>query len=134
MRGYDVRSNLGKPQFCSDFLASEFHGDCRTDIDAPCHTTYKGGLYNRKPTISVTTRGPAGMDITVYECGIIARRVLLDIPRLRGAKRLEPGEAVTRDELEAAEKAQGVQVEEGDIFRSFCRSGSRRESAIWGSH
>jgi len=124
VQGYDVHSDLGEPQFCSDFLASEFHGDCHTHIDALCHTAYKGGLYNGKPAASVTTRGPEGMDITVYECGIIGRGVLLDIPRLRGLKWLEPGEAVTRDELEAAEKTQGVKVGEGDIF--LFRTGHHR--------
>lgn len=42
--------------------------------------------------------------------------MLLDVPRLRGVKWLEPGEAVTTVELEAAEKAQGVRLGEGDIF------------------
>ena len=42
--------------------------------------------------------------------------MLLDIPRFRGVKWLEPGEAVTRAELEACEQAQGVRVGEGDIF------------------
>jgi kynurenine formamidase len=42
--------------------------------------------------------------------------VLLDIPRLRGIPWLEPGDAVTRAELEAAEKAEGVSLGEGDIL------------------
>jgi len=130
VQGYDVHSDLGEPQFCSDFLASEFHGDCHTHIDALCHTAYKGGLYNGKPAASVTTRGPEGMDITVYECGIIGRGVLLDIPRLRGLKWLEPGEAVTRDELEAAEKTQGVRSEK-ETFSSSARD-TTGAGWIWG--
>jgi kynurenine formamidase len=42
--------------------------------------------------------------------------VLLDIPRLRGVAWLEPGEAVAPEELEAAEKAQGVKLREGDLL------------------
>jgi kynurenine formamidase len=38
------------------------------------------------------------------------------VPRHRGVKWLEPGEAVARAELEEIEAAQGVRVEEGDIF------------------
>jgi len=48
--------------------------------------------------------------------GLVGRGVLLDIPRFRGVKWLEPGEAVTRVELEACEKAQGVELGEGDVF------------------
>jgi kynurenine formamidase len=116
VQGYDTPSELGEPQFSTDFLASEFHGDCHTHIDALCHIAYKGTLYNGKPVSAVTSRGPTIQDITAYAHGIVGRGVLLDIPRLRGVKWLEPGEAVTAAELEAAEKAQGVRLEEGDIF------------------
>ena len=44
------------------------------------------------------------------------RRQVADIPRLRGVKWLEPGEAVTTEELEAAEKAERVRLGKGDIF------------------
>ena len=116
VQGYDVRSDLGEPQFSADYLATEFHGDCHTHIDALCHIAYKGLLYNGKPASVVTTHGPTIQDITAYAHGIVGRGVLLDIPRLRGVKWLEPGEAVTTAELEAAEKAQGVRLGEGDIF------------------
>lgn len=42
--------------------------------------------------------------------------MLLDIPRLRGVPWLEPGTAVTRAELEEAERAEGVRLGEGDLF------------------
>lgn len=116
VRSFDIRSEWGGPQFCTDYLASEFHGDCHTHIDALCHVSFEGKLYNGKPTSTVTSRGPTIQDITAYAQGIVGRGVLLDIPRLRGVKWLEPGEAVTREELEAAEKAQGVRLGEGDIF------------------
>jgi len=116
VQGYDIHSDLGEPQFSTDFLASEFHGDCHTHIDALCHIAYKGKLYNGKPVSAVTSHGPLIQDITAYAHGIVGRGVLLDIPRLRGVKWLEPGEAVTRAELEAAEKALGVRLGEGDIF------------------
>ena len=116
VQNYDIHSDLGEPQFCTDFLASEFHGDCHTHIDALCHIAYQGKLYNGKPASAVTSHGPTIQDITAYAHGIVGRGVLLDIPRLRGVKWLEPGEAVSTAELEAAEKAQGVRLGEGDIF------------------
>ena len=41
---------------------------------------------------------------------------MLDAARHRGVEWLEPGEAVTRSELEEIEKAQGVRLGEGDIL------------------
>ena len=113
---FDYRSDLGEPLFSADYLGSECHGDCHTHIDALCHIGYQGKLYNGKPVSVVTSHGATIMDITAYAHGVIGRGVMLDIPRLRGVKWLEPGEAVARKELEAAEKAQGVRLGEGDIF------------------
>jgi len=115
VRSYDI-PDCGVPQFSTDYLASEFHGDCHTHIDALCHVGINGKLYNGKPVSAVTSLGPAIQDITAYANGILSRGVLLDIPRLRGVKWLEPGEAVSTAELEAAEKSQGVRLGEGDIF------------------
>ncbi len=128
---YDIKSELGEPQIVSDYLACEFHGDCHTHIDALCHIAYKGKLYNGKSTSNVISNGPKIMDITAYAHGIIGRGVLLDIPRLRGVKWLEPGEAVTREELEVAEKAENVRLGEGDIF--VFRTGHHRRRLELGS-
>jgi kynurenine formamidase len=116
VQGHDVTSGLGEESFALDYMACECHGDCHTHIDALCHVAYKGKLYNGKPTSIVTSQGPTLMDITTLAHGVVGRGVMLDIPRLRGVKWLEPGEAVTREELEAAEKAEGVRLGEGDIF------------------
>ena len=124
VQNHDIHSDVGEPDFCTDFFASEFHGDCHTHIDALCHIAYKGKLYNGKSPSEVTSQGPLLQDITAYAHGIVGRGVLLDIPRLRGVKWLEPGEAVTAEELEEAEKAQGVKLGEGDIF--LFRTGHHR--------
>lgn len=107
--GHDLR-------FATDFLGMQFHGDCHTHIDSLCHISYKGQLYNGRSSELVTSRGVEGLDITAYGHGVVGRGVLIDIPRLRGVKWLEPGEAVTREEIEKAEKAQGVELQEGDIM------------------
>jgi kynurenine formamidase len=121
-----------KVGFAMDFLGMECHGDCHTHIDALNHISYGGLLYNGRPVAEVTSRGMHGFDITTYANGVVGRGVLLDIPRLRGVPYLEPGEAVTRAELEDAEKAQGVRVGEGDIF--VFRTGHHRrrlEKGAW---
>jgi kynurenine formamidase len=103
-------------RFATDFLGIQFHGDCHTHIDALCHIAYKGQLYNGRPASHVTSRGALGLDITAYGHGIVGRGVLIDIPRLRGVKWVEPGEAITRAEIEAAEAAEGVRLGPGDIL------------------
>jgi kynurenine formamidase len=120
---YDVGTDA-EPQFAMDYLGCACHGDCHTHIDALCHIAYKGKLYNDKPLTSVTSQGAKIMDITAFAHGIVGRGVLLDIPRVRGVKWLDPGEAVTTEELEAVEKAQGVTLKDGDIF--LFRTGHHR--------
>jgi kynurenine formamidase len=106
----------GEPGFCLDFMAGEIHGDCHTHIDALCHVSYKRKLYNGKSVDGISARGPRFYDITAYADGIVGRGVLLDIPRLRGVNWLEPGEAVSPEELEKCEEAEGVQMRQGDIL------------------
>jgi kynurenine formamidase len=113
---FDGSAALGELGFALDYIAGEIHGDCHTHVDALCHVAYKGRLYNGKSAAEVTTCGPKFQDITTYAHGIVGRGVLLDIPRLRGVQWLEPGEAVTTDELEQCEKAEGVGLREGDIL------------------
>ncbi|NPV69641.1 MAG: cyclase family protein [Firmicutes bacterium] len=113
---HDIDIGSGELRFATDFLGMQFHGDCHTHIDALCHIAYKGSLYNGWPAASVTVRGADRYDITTYAHGIVGRGVLIDVPRYRGVKWLEPGEAVTRDEIEAVERAEGVRLDEGDIM------------------
>lgn len=103
-------------QFVADYLGSTCHGVAHSHFDALCHVAYKGKLYNNRPLSTVTSQGARSMDIMNYSGGIVGRGVLLDIPRLRNVKWLEPGDMVTAEELEAAEKAEGVRLGEGDIF------------------
>jgi kynurenine formamidase len=113
---HDIDIGSGELRFATDFLGMQFHGDCHTHIDALCHIAYKDLLYNGRPADLVTARGALGLDITAYAHGIVGRGVLIDVPRYRGVKWLEPGEAVGREEIEAVEAAEGLRLEEGDIM------------------
>ena len=116
-QGHDIDIGSGGLRFGLDFLGMACHGDCHSHVDALCHISYNGLTYNGKPAHEVlTSKGATSLDIASYGDGLVGRGVLLDIPRLRGVKWLEPGEAVTRVELEACERAQGVELGEGDIF------------------
>jgi kynurenine formamidase len=66
---------------------------------------------------------------------IVTRGVLLDIPRVKGVEWLEPGYAITTDDLETAIRAHRVTVGRGDALlvrtgqMAMCR---RRKS--WGDY
>jgi len=123
----DERGGL---QFAKDFVGADYHHDGHTHIDALCHVIYDGSLYNGLPAASVTADGATGDSIEVLANGLVGRGVLLDIPRLRGVPWLEPGEYVFRDDLEAAEREQGVTVGESDVL--LVRTGHTRRLAELG--
>ena len=116
-QAHDIDIGSGGLRFGLDFMGMACHGDCHTHVDALCHISYNGLTYNGHPAQEVlTSQGATSLDIASYGDGVVGRGVLLDIPRFRGVKWLEPGEAVRRAELEACEKAQGVNLGEGDIL------------------
>ena len=91
------------------------HGNADTHIDALCHVLYDGAIYNDLPADTVTAHGANDLSISAAADGIVGRGVLLDVPRARGVRWLEPGDSVTADDLAAAERAQQVQVSQGDV-------------------
>jgi kynurenine formamidase len=106
----------GSLQLAKDFVGADYHNEGHSHIDAFCHVGYEGKLYNGTPADAVTNRGAMADSIEVLENGLVGRGVLLDIPRLREASWLEPGEHVFREDLEEAERAQGATVGPGDIL------------------
>jgi kynurenine formamidase len=124
-QGHDVPVDGSKVRFALDFMGMACHGDCHTHVDALCHISYDGRTYNgRDASEVIKTTGATGQDITAYASGVVGRGVLLDIPRLRGVPWLEPGEAVTRSELDESAEAEGVSLGEGDIL--VLRTGHHR--------
>jgi len=117
VQGHDVAVDGSKVRFGLDWLGMAAHGDCHTHVDALCHISYGGLTYNGRPALDVLrTTGATEQDVAVYSSGLVGRGVLLDIPKLRGVAWLEPGEAVTRAELEECARMQGVEVREGDVL------------------
>ncbi len=117
VQSHDVPVDESKVGFALDYLGMACHGDCHTHVDALCHISYGGLTYNgRRAADVVPSTGATTQDITAVSLGVVGRGVLLDIPRLRGVDWLEPGEAVTRAELEECVRAQGARLGEGDIL------------------
>jgi len=100
-----------------DFIGMVFHGLSITHIDTPSHQFWNGKMFNGKPASAVTAQQRATLGgVDLVKDGIITRGVLLDIAKVKGKDWMEAGEAVLPEDLEAAEKAEGVKVTEGDAL------------------
>ena len=89
---------------------------CATQWDSLAHVHYDGQLYNGFPATTTTSAGASKAGIDKVGAGVVSRGVLLDVARLKGEARLKPGTVITPADLEAAERAQGVRVERGDVL------------------
>jgi kynurenine formamidase len=123
----DVDVGSGSLRFAKDYVGVDYHNEGHSHIDALCHVAYEGKLYGGIPVAEVTSRGAAADAIDMLRDGLVGRGVLLDIPRARGVRWLEPGEHVFPADLDAAERAQGVSVGVGDIL--LVRTGHARRLA-----
>ena len=105
------------PGGSSDFIGLSFHGLTVTHLDALCHQFWDGKMYNGKSAsmVNAEQKATAGA-VDQAQNGIVTRGVLLDITAVKGKDWLEAGEGVFTEDLEAAEEAQGVHLEEGDAL------------------
>jgi kynurenine formamidase len=120
----------GDDGFAKDYVGVDYHNDGQSHIDAFCHMAYRGFLFDGSPAGSVTAQGARTATIELLKDGLVGRGVLLDVPLTRGVPWVEPGEHVFREDLEAAERAQGVEVDAGDIL--LVRTGHARRLAELG--
>src|SRR5213596_1660444 len=101
---------------------------CGTQWDALSHCFLDGRLYNGYDANLVSSEGAKKNGMEKMARFIATRGVLLDLPRAKGVDWLEPGYAITVDDLEAAAKAHSVTVGRGDALpvrpgrMSMCRA------------
>src|SRR5690606_30138597 len=119
--------------FTSDRYEIAYHGFAHSHMDALCHNSYQGELYNnfRREDV-VQPGGCTALDITVAKQGIVSRGILMDIARLKGVDYLEPGAPIYASDLEAWERETGIRVRSGDVL--LVRSGRwarRAEQGPW---
>jgi kynurenine formamidase len=86
-----------------------------THIDSLAHVTYDELMYNGYPSSLVTDEGTPKCGIDKLR-PIVTRGVLLDLPAVKDVDRLEPGYAITADDLDAAAEFAKVVVEPGDAL------------------
>jgi kynurenine formamidase len=103
-----------KSPFSSDRFTVAFHGMVHTHLDALCHMSRGGLMYNGIPRSEVTKAGAAKLSVNTVKKGIFTRAVLLDIPRSQGVDSLTPGTPIYPADLEACLEKEGVKVRPGD--------------------
>ncbi|MCU1482199.1 MAG: cyclase family protein [Subtercola sp.] len=91
-------------------------GQAGSQWDAFSHMWYDKFLYNGIPSDVITTSGASRGDIGGVNDRFVSRGVLLDVAAHKGLDVLEPGYAITIDDLLETEEAQGVTVRTGDIL------------------
>ncbi|SDT43571.1 cyclase family protein [Microlunatus soli] len=101
--------------FSNEHLGIMFHGNTITHLDSPCHIFWDDTMYNGRPHSLVdAATGSAWAAVTAAASGIVTRGVLLDVAAVRDSPWLEPGDGVYPEDLEEAERRQGVRVRSGD--------------------
>lgn len=111
----------GTGQWAMDNYSVSYHGLAHTHMDSLCHLFHRGKMYNGFSREQVRESGAAKLGIQNIKGGIFTRGILIDIPRLRGVRFLEPGSPILPSELTAWEKRAGVKVNSGDVI--FIRTG-----------
>jgi kynurenine formamidase len=109
-----------------------YHGAIHSHLDAVnCHVMFEGKGYNGRPMDDIKAAGgcPKG-SILAQKNGIFTRAVLFDATLLPGRATaqgwLEPGTAVTAEDLEALEKIEHVRVAPGDVILLYTGRWKRR--------
>ena len=101
-------------QFADDAIHMPLQ--CGTQWDALAHVFYDGRMYNDRDIRLVSSRGARANSIDQLANGVVARGVLLDVPRMLGEPWLEDGTRVRPEDLDLCAERQGVAVESGDVL------------------
>jgi kynurenine formamidase len=113
--------NINRPgpfvQFVGDRYTVQYHGGSHTHLDALCHDSYLGKIYNGFPGSTITQQaGCTKNGITNLKQGIVAHGLLIDIARLKGVPYLEPGTPIFIEDIEAWERQAKIKVAAGDFL------------------
>ena len=96
-------------------------GHTGTHVDALCHVSHQGKLFGGVDAYEAQKGGRFSVHGVETIPLVLGRAVMLDVAGLHGLSCLEPGRAITADDLEHASRRQGVGVREGDAV--LVRSG-----------
>jgi kynurenine formamidase len=120
-------------RYCDDAVTMPLQ--CATQWDALSHIYFDGRMYNDRGPELVNSNGARANSIDKMKNKIVARGVLLDIPRYRGTQWLAPGEAIYPADLDGAAGRENVRIGSGDIV--LIRTGQLgqvRAQGSWGQY
>lgn len=92
------------------------HSQFSTQWDGLPHCVWEGKMYNGYDAPSIARGSKKNLSIHLWADRVVSRGVLLDIAKLKNVPNLEKGYAITPEDLDAAERAQKVKVQPGDIL------------------
>jgi kynurenine formamidase len=126
----DARDSNGIPGYeaARDYVGLDVHGLFTTHVDALSHMFVRGEMYGGRPAAEVRSDGARSNTIMSMADGVVGRGVLLDAPRATGRAFYDHGELITVADLEAAEAAQGIRVESGDVLLVMWGRTARRQA------
>jgi hypothetical protein len=116
------RTGADPGQFAVDTYSVLYHGYAHTHMDSLCHMFYEGKMFNGYPKESTDKEGASKLSIAGVKNGIFTRGILMDIPRLKGVKYLEPKNAyfILKTSMRGKTKP-GSRLGAGDVI--FIRTG-----------
>lgn len=85
-----------------------------TQWDSLSHIFYGGKMYNSRSAELSSSKGSTKNGIHVGLTKYVTRGVLLDVARHVGVESLEPGYAISPEQLDAVAAAEGVEIGRGD--------------------
>jgi kynurenine formamidase len=112
----ELRKSTGQPTagFYDDVLVMPTQSG--TQWDALCHCFWRGHMYNGHPAADAGTAGSRSNGVHNYTGKIVTRGVFVDLPTHRGVDTLEPGYAITTDDLDEYLAAKNLEIRPGDAL------------------
>ena len=120
----------GASNVADDVVMMEVHSG--THIDALGHYWRDGAMWNGRSSKEVSTLGIPWASIDNVR-GLVARGVMLDLPRLLGVPHLELGEVVTVDNMQKCARSQNTAIRSGDVLllRTGWYTVFQTDRALW---
>jgi kynurenine formamidase len=112
----------------ADTYQVSYHGLTVAHMDTWCHFFENGQMYNGIPVQGnlSSEEGCRQGSVMNWKDGVTTRAVLYDIAQLKGVDWVEPGEPITREDLEAWEEMSGVRAGPGDVVLLYTGRWKRR--------
>jgi kynurenine formamidase len=129
----ELRKSCGQPTlgYYDDILSMPTQSG--TQWDALCHFFWRGHMYNGHSADDAGTGGSRSNGVQNYTGKLVTRGVFVDLAAHNGVGTLEPGYAITADDLDEYLAAKHLKIRSGDalIIRTGFRA-ARRGS--WGDY